>query len=582
MKKIIYSFITLYILLLSGCKNDPLDITPDGRISIGDVFKDRRLTEAYVNSIYNYIRLYSSRYYPNVMLAAFSDEAHGSDHPQDSWSNVSQWYNGMLTPNYNPLDAGTNRESGIKWNGQYYEDGWSAIRKANTFLAEIGKVGEDVMAANEKARLVAEVRVLRAFFYLELIKMYGGMPVVSEVFSSEYDFSQLTRSSFAECVDFILQDCDAALAEPNLPYRITIDGERGRFTKAVAHAIKSEAGLFSASPLWNPEAQPDKWVRAAAISKAAITDLEAAGYKLFDDYEKYFQGNSSNTNDWETIFEIKNPDAVWEGSLFFLNGLPTAGAALAGSTPSQELVDSYEMSNGEVPILGYEDQNHLQPIINPASGYSDEAPYRDRDPRFYASIWYNQAYYGVIYGTPHYVASYIGGADGIANLRQRTHNGYYLRKFNDPALRVGNVGNLRWKRYRYAELLLNYAEAENEASGPTEDVYKAVNAIRRRVGMPDLPLGLSAAEMRERIRRERRVELAFEEKRFWDVRRWKILGETDRLTTGMAWTKVADNAYTNQRIVVATRNSWEDKYLIFPIPVLELSRLPRFEQNPGW
>lgn len=119
-------------------------------------------------------------------------------------------------------------------------------------------------------------------------------------------------------------------------------------------------------------------------------------------------------------------------------------------------------------------------------------------------------------------------------------------------------------------------------SGPTEDVYKAVNAIRRRVGMPDLPLGLSAVEMRERIRRERRVELAFEEKRFWDVRRWKILGETDRLTTGMAWTKVADNEYTNQRIVVATRNSWEDKYLIFPIPVLELSRLPQFEQNPGW
>src|SRR5690606_40372466 len=114
-----------------------------------------------------------------------------------------------------------------------------------------------------------------------------------------------------------------ALAEPNLPYRITIDGERGRFTKAVAHAIKSEAGLFSASPLWNPEAQRDRWVHAALISKAAITDLEAAGYKLFDDYEKYFQGNSSNTNDWETIFEIKNPDAVWEGSLFFLNGIPT-------------------------------------------------------------------------------------------------------------------------------------------------------------------------------------------------------------------------------------------------------------------
>src|SRR5690606_1764735 len=140
----------------------------------------------------------------------------------------------------------------------------------------------------------------------------------------------------------------------------------------------------------------------------------------------------------------------------------------------------------------------------------------------------------------------------------------------------------RWKRYRFAELLLNYAEAENEASGPIDAVHQAVNEVRARVNMPNLPSNLSQLEMRERIQRERRVEMAFEEKRFWDVRRWRILDETDRLTTGMAWTKHSNGTFTNQRVVVDRRVTWEDKYLIFPIPVLELSRLPLFYQNPDW
>ena len=267
--------------------------------------------------------------------------------------------------------------------------------------------------------------------------------------------------------------------------------------------------------------------------------------------------------------------------MFFINGIPSVGAALAGATPSQELVDSYEMANGEIAITGYSDADHLQPIINPASGYDEMQPYKDRDPRFYASVWYNQAYYGIIYGTPHYVESYIGGSDGLAQLRQRTHNGYYLRKFNDPDLRLGNVGNVLWKKFRLAEIYLNYAEAENEASGATPAVYEAVNTVRARVQMPSLPSGLTKEEMRERIRRERRVEMAFEEQRFWDVRRWKILDQTDRHTTGMAWTKQG-NDFTHQRIVVDRRVVWADKYLIFPIPLNELNRLPAFRQNPGW
>ncbi|RZM22820.1 MAG: RagB/SusD family nutrient uptake outer membrane protein [Pedobacter sp.] len=571
-------FISIMIIV-PGCSKDPLDITPDGRITIKEVFKEDRLIGAYVNSIYGYIRLYGSVYYPNTMLAVFSDEAHDSDDPQDSWANSSQWYGGMLTPTYNPLDAGTNRESGIKWNGQYYEDSWAAIRKANVFLTEIKNA--TMADKGEQARMIAEVKVLRAFFFLELIKMYGGMPIIREPLPDDFDYTKLKRNSFEECAAFIAADCNEAIAESALPYRISIEGERGRFTKAVAHAVKSEALLFSASKLWNQNNDLEKWKSAASAAKSALDALLANDYRLHPNYEKYFQGSSLNSDDKETIFEIKNPNAVYGGNLFFLHGIPSIDAGKAGATPSQELVDTYDMANGQQAILGYQDADHLKPIINTASGYDDNKPYVGRDPRFYATVWYNQAFYGNIWGNNHYVASFIGGIDGLANLRSRTHNGYYLRKFIDPVLRNGNIGNVRWKKYRLAELYLNYAEAANEAYGATSEVYDAIYAIRDRVAMDGLPVGLDVDQMRERIRRERQVELAFEEHRFWDVRRWKVLDKTDKLTTGIAWTKTG-TVFTGKRIVVDRRLAWDNKFLIFPIPLLEISRLPAFDQNPGW
>jgi len=145
-----------------------------------------------------------------------------------------------------------------------------------------------------------------------------------------------------------------------------------------------------------------------------------------------------------------------------------------------------------------------------------------------------------------------------------------------------NTGTARFKKYRMGEVYLNFAEAANEAYGPTKDVYDAVNAIRSRAKMPDLPDGLNKDQMRERIRRERRVELAFEEFRFWDVRRWKILSQTDKLTTGIEWIKKPDNTFSGKRIVAGRRKSWVDNHLIFPIPLAEIVLMPLWNQNPGW
>lgn len=583
MKTLFYSLLVT-VLTVSSCKNDPLDIMPDGRLTLEQVFADEMMASEYLNTIYDNINPYGTAYDYFTMLAGFSDEAHDNDFPQDMGRGPSRWYNGELRPNWNPLDiqfsTGSNNPES---NGNYYRKNWMGIRQTNIFLENI----RNTPYANPqiKARLIAEAKVLRAFFYWELIKMYGGMPVVDKTFTEDFRFESLHRQSFGECVAFIQQNCDEAIQEQYFPYRITTEPERGRFTKAVAHAIRSQALLFAASPLWNREADNARWIAAAEATKNSLDALNANNYILYPDYESYFYGRtdiSVNPSDKETMLEIK-PYRAHEFShlMFRMHAIPTLGGDKAGVSPSQELVDTYDMANGEPAILGYYDEDHLYPIINTVSGYDESNPYKDRDPRFYATVWYNNAYYGEINGQPYYIQSYLGGADGISNLMQRTGNGYYLRKFRDPKQLDPNTGTARFKKYRLGELYLNYAEAANEAYGPTPEVYAAIEAIRRRAGMPALPDGLSQEEMRERIQRERRVELAFEESRFWDVRRWKILDKTDKLTTGMEWTK-AGNGFTGRRIVVGRRKSWADNYLIFPIPLSELTLMPLWEQNPGW
>lgn len=585
MKHFILNIALLGILLVSSCKKDSLDIMPDGRITLDQVFKDEMMASEYLNTVYGNLNHYGTAYDFWTMLAGYSDEAHDNDFPQDMGRAPSRWYNGELRPNWNPMDIPESIGTiSTESNGNYYRKNWKGIRQTNIFLANIG----ETVYANPavKARLIAEAKTLRAFFYLELIKMYGGMPVVDQPFTEDFKFESLARQSFKECVDFIKQNCDEAMSEASFPWRIVTEPERGRFTKAVAHSIRSQALLFSASPLWNAEGDESRWVTAAEDSKQSLEALTGAGYQLYPEYEAYFYGRSDlspNPGDKETIYEIK-PYRAHEFShlMFRMHAIPTLGGDKAGCSPSQELVDAYDMANGEIPISGYQDEDHLQPIINTASGYDEAHPYLNRDPRFYATVWYNNAYYGEINGNPYRIQSYLGGADGISNIMQRTRNGYYLRKFRDPKQLDPNTGTALFKKYRLGEIYLNYAEAANEAYGPTPEVYNAVNTVRDRVDMPHLPEGLNKDQMRERIHRERRVELAFEEYRIWDVRRWKILSQTDKLTTGIEWTKTGDNQFTGKRIVAGRRKSWTDNHLIIPIPLSEMILMPLWEQNPGW
>lgn len=576
------------VFLLSSCGEDPLDITPDGRITLADAFSTQELTEAYLNTTYERLRKHGTNYHYYTFLSAFGDDSHESNYPTDNWTILANYINGNTSAAVNHFDS--QGSTTLSYNDRnWYERSWVGIRRANVFLNNVNE--SNIPEAGHRGRLVAEAKILRAIYYLDLLKNYGPMPLIDTDITLKEDFTDITRNSYEEITQFIVKDCDEALAESNLPYRITSEAERGRMTKAVAYAVKSKVLLFNASPQWNPSNDLTKWQASANASKDALEALTNNGFQLYPDYEDYFITKpdlGANPKDKETLFEIT--DWGYSGQtyrrfgniLFLMHMIPDFGPEKAGNCPSQELVDAYEMKNGEVAILGYNDEEHLDPIINPASGYDEQQPYENRDPRFYATVWYNGAYYGNIKGDETYIESYRGGRHGISGIKQRTPTGYYMRKFVDPKIRSAAEGTNTYKQYRLAEIYLNLAEAENEANGPTSEAYNAVNTVRARAEMPDFPAGLSQEEFRERIRRERRVEFALEENRFYDMRRWEILNEVGKVTTGMEWTKNDAGDLTSQRIVTIRRKSWEDKYKLFPIPLRETIKMPNFAQNPGW
>ncbi|WP_221394346.1 RagB/SusD family nutrient uptake outer membrane protein [Dyadobacter sp. NIV53] len=456
----------------------------------------------------------------------------------------------------------------------------------------------------EKAAWTAQAHTLRALYYLQLIKRYGGVPIFDKPLDLEHDFSQDKRSSFADVVKFILADCDVALSYPatrdGLPWDI-YDNQFGIMTRAVAYAIKSQAVTYAASPLWSDGTFT--WANATTINAEALSQCLANGYKLFDEkpaadiaqnaYALYAftSSNDQRAVDKETIYQSGVKMQVWRFA-----GLPTnPGMERTGPCPTQELVDSYEMANGEAPITGYSDANRLTPIINAASKYDEANPYAGRDPRFYASVYYNGAVRNLDQPDGKKVETFVGGQEGISDInRKQTRTGYYLRKFNNFRSGQGNDADGAIRLFRLGELYLNFAESAYNSAGPDAAVpvgsasmsaRQAVNAVRARVGMPGFPAGMSKDAFEKKYRNERRVELAFEEHRFFDVRRWKILTDTDKFVTGMRITKTGATLKYS-RFKFPNRNAFSDKYLMYPIDQSEANKIIGLSganwQNPGW
>jgi hypothetical protein len=629
MMNTIYRTLLLAAFFLCSCSKT-LDMAPDGKLTIEEIFADNDQTGAFLNSCYANMPMKGTRYFFwSRGPVNWSDESWDTDAEAESWLTAGRLYNG---------DASAGSHPALQWedsgNGNYWARYWNAIRNCALFISQIENAAVSDPAT--KSRWKAEAHLLRAFYYTELLKWFGtGLPIVREPYDFSDDFSQVKKESYYNVVKFIIEDCDAALATEELPWRITTNGEAGRVNKALAVAIKSTMMLYAASPLYN-EGQ-NYWEEAYQMNKAAVEKLKANGYELYNKvnlpqtylsdvafigpdknpyaalYNEYFTRTmdyTSNPVDKETIYQSRDG----QGNIWNIDGIGAQDGYKSGTCPSQELVDAYETVDGQ-PVLDlanpYLDEKHLRPNYNTANAlYDPQKPYENRDPRFYASIYYNGSRRKALWNFAEAPESYENYPAGIGNrtriiatyvgepqtgihptVRRATRTGYYQRKFLHPNSGNDNpVGGANWKFYRLGAILLNYAEAAAEA-GHLPEATTAVNEIRRRVNMPELPL-LPKEELIRRIRHERQVELALEEHRYFDVRRWSLpdgdLAKTDRWITGAEITRTTDGSYTYGRRTVreVERKSYTNKFLWVPIPLNEANRLKSITgidwQTPGW
>lgn len=595
-------------LASAGCT----DITdyPDGRLEFDHIFENPKLVGGYMNSCYaDAVVSFGRPYGDNTYMASVSDEAHDTDDATNG--TMYQWNMGFMTPFTRPWNPYSEVSKGRQEEWNFY----SAIRRCNIMIDRVETA--TIRLESERELYRGEARGLRAYYYLRLLKNYGPVPLVLDNTSEAVDdWSGARKATYAEVTRQILKDCAEVIGYDPADYThkwagnsvIPANSELGwtsgasdaamnRWNKAMCAGVMSEAALYAASPL-NNDGTLD-WAEAAEICKAALDLCLHNGYKLvtnnptgdftkysYNAYDYFFVSaiDARGTNDTESILYTKDRFGAWQYC-----GLPTTeGQSRAGSCPSQELVDSYETLQGEMPVLGYADADHLQPILNPNAQYDPADPYANRDPRMKATLYYHGAPLMPLEPDNTVDTSEGGNCMLSPSSVRYTRTGYYIRKYSSPSSsRNGN--NDGWMRtMRLAELYLNYAEAANEAASGTapNEAVDAVNAVRDRVGMPKIPYGLSKDEFRTRVRNERRVELAYEGHRFYDVRRWKILDKTDRVVTGMKVTKQADGTPTYERFVVSHRNAYSDKWLRLPVPGEEVARLltqtgENF-QNPGW
>lgn len=587
--------LALTVILSDSCQRHFLDQIPAENFTVDSIFINRDYAQAALTAVYNMLpqnQLYLSPF--NAM--AFTGCSDEMEMPWPEKYNIT-----MIAGAWNPNDPAV---------AAYWNNNYNAIRRANLFLRDIHKTPMDEA---EKSRWIGEACFLRAFFYFQLIRLYGPVPLVDHVISTEEDFKQYKRATLQQCADFILQGCDTAITL--LPMTYTSDQD-GRASAAAALALKSRLLLYLASPLWN--GNPDyasvvdrdgthlfpsaydkaKWQQAADAAKACIDKSVAAGYHLYKSadgdpmhsYEELF------LKPWNSgVLFARNEGNTWDADDLDRTAFPNGMGGWGGYSATQELVDAYQMADGSDPVIGYNADG--SPVINPQSGYVENGfagksgkywlagisnMYVGREPRFYASINYNGAWWA-----GRRVEFWLNGKDGISGHgRDHCVTGYLMRKFVDSTINIpqGKWVTTTWILFRLGEQYLNYAEALNEAQGPVADVYTSVNAIRERAGLPDLPAGLSQAAMRQKIHHERRIEMAFEMQRYFDCRRWKtaetvFAGKLHGMDIN-AGSSLQDNAFY-KRTVTSNRVFTLKDYL-WPIPQDEVNKDNNLVQNPGW
>ena len=565
MKKIL--MITALMWALLSCSDNILDISPKDRVAENAVWSDEKLIDAYENELYNAIQHGLQIH----MQSKATDEAICT-----ITFDIGQLPAGSI--NADNITSVANTAWNHGGNIYYWGTGWTYLRKINVFLDKMENL---TIPIENKARLVAEAKFLRAFIYFEFIKRFGGVPIITQ----SYDLSEATsitvaRNTFDECVQFIDDDLTAAI--PDLPEQyMASDANFGRATQDVCKALRSRLYLYAASPLWNPSHDMQKWQKAADAAAALLN----SGYSLYSDYSKLFNQPSGTAND-ELIFARTFSSTNFQQAPMHNLGrrYGAYGGWWASNGPSQNLVDDYDMTNGEPPFKWV---NGVK-TDNPASGYDPQQPYKDRDPRLEATVIHDGA---VFHGDLHemWIAS-DGNSWGYDSYKQSGDNprgDYILRKFmpEDEPLSWQYHYTQPWPIFRLAEIYLNYAEAEFELGN--EDVCREyLSKIRARpsVDMPPIPETVAGEELRARLYNERRVEMAFEEQRFWDLRRWKIAEDVEnRPIYGMEIIKDVNTGVKTYNPVKLLDRTFLPKMYLLPIQTDEILKTNgTLTQTPGW
>ncbi len=586
MKKIILN-ISLALIVIGSTTScsDYLDKEVDLTLSADKIFSQYDGTRGFLANVYTYLPDAFAGYTNGQYLAASRDCM--TDNATSFW-NVHR-YRSVLNDTY---DATNHWFASTYWTNDF-----KGIRAANQFMAQaredvIGnavKNGDDNRLYN---RSMAEARFLRAILTFDLAGWFGGVPIEDHVLNNG-EASSITRSTSAETFRWIANECDTIINSGALPFRYADENTNwGRINGAAAYALKSRALLYLASPLNNPSNDTNLWQEAANAALAFITANAASSnpYKLYttsdnDPSKNYYQCFVSTPHLNNEYILSRSEWSTYDIELYLAPcGFSGSANSVGRTNPTQNLVDAYETINGL--------------SIDQDPTYDAQKPYENRDPRLDQTILHHGSIWGDVNNDEQRAVdtSYPDGVD-YQELHGGTTTGYYTKKFlNNMSFKSPSTYTHACPIFRYAEVLLNAAEALNEA-GHTDQAYQYVNQVRARVGMPAYS-GMTQSQFRERIQNERRVELAFEDHRFFDERRWKLFeGVTVNNETSKPRYKQLLNLYgvhpTDADASKATYDYIKDetqqtrvfaspKNYYFPIPDTELKKWGAGSQNPGW
>lgn len=583
--KLYIKYLTIGLMattMLASCA-DILDKKPLTEISDNDLWSDPALLKAFVNSRYNQVGVNGAE----SMQSSIVDETELT------------WLRGCETHNFarvSPTDLGRMNGAWWGWDNRSWSTKWTNISNCNIFFERVDNVG--FTDETEKTKLVGQVRFIRAFEYWDLIARWGAMPIITKSFSinDREEIVGQKRNTYKECIDFLVSELDQAAKE--LPANWSGD-DYGRATSVAALALKSRILLYAASPLMNedvkiPEVgytppEPDRWQKAAKAATEALDAAQNAGYELYNlngdpskNYQLIFMDNTAANK--ETLFARMGTSSAEGESISSCDQYnnPNGYGGWGGNCPLQELVDAYEVVKDGVASKF--DWNNPEEKAN---------PYANRDPRFYATILYDGAKWMTrnveTYFDVDNNGTIIGGGKDTKygnDSWNASPTGYNMKKFMDEgyALNSWNFCARNWIHLRMAELYLNKAEALYNI-GDEEGAREALKPVRERAGMPAITA--SGADLLEAIKHERRIELAFEEHRYFDVRRWKeapkYFGSTVHAITIK---KYPDGKKTYEvdklRSDVGGDRKWDDKMYWLPITKAEMDKNPNLVQNPGY